>query len=131
MWKRVHDARCADTLPETTAPLCNTPAAGEITTIAGWVTKPGMEPVWIRKSLSVVQGRQQLRGTGTEFQNLKGFDRPIDTAFDPAAPGVIYVSDFGHHIIWRLTILAGVGPSGEPNVQVRRHRGWQHMQVLQ
>jgi hypothetical protein len=107
----LHDAQIA------AQPLASF-SAGEITTLAGWVTQPGKEPAWIRKNLSVVRGRQQLRGKGTVFEALQGFKEPIDTAFDPAVPSVIYVSDLGYNCIWKLTILAGVGPQGEPNVQV-------------
>jgi len=92
--------------------------AGEIVTIAGWVTKPGDTPVWVRKPLSVVRGKQQLRGRGTVFQQLNGFGRPIDTAFNPATPSVIYVSDHQLNCMWKLTILNGTGTYGEPNVQV-------------
>jgi hypothetical protein len=113
-WYRLQHVQNALATTQPLAPLC----AGEITTLAGWVTQPGKEPAWIRKPLSVVRGTQQLRGKGTVFETLQGFKEPIDTAFDPTVPSVIYVSDLGYHCIWRLTILAGVGSSGEPNVQV-------------
>lgn len=65
--------------------------------------------MWIRKALSVVRGRQQLRGTGTEFEQLKGFGRPIDTAFDPANPNEIYVSDHLYNCIWNVSVSNATG----------------------
>lgn len=98
-------------------PHTRRPAAGEIITIAGWVTKPGVAPVWIRKSLAVVRGSQELRGTGTLFTAVGGFGQPIDTAFDASTPSVVYVADNGRHCIWRVTIGA-TGANGVPTAEV-------------
>jgi hypothetical protein len=91
--------------------------AGELVTIAGWVTSPGLNPVWIRKDLSVVRRNQELRGQGALFQQVQGFGRPMDVAFDPQSPHVLYVPDIVRHCIWKIEILQEV-PGAAPTAEV-------------
>jgi hypothetical protein len=91
--------------------------AGELLTIAGWVTSPGYNPVWVRKDLNVVRRNQELRGQGELFRRVQGFGRPMDVAFDPEAPNVLFVPDLTLHCIWRVEIVREV-VGGPPEVQV-------------
>eukprot|EP00775_Hariotina_reticulata_P008648 gene8648-8829_t len=95
---------------------------GEVLTIAGWVTSPGYNPVWVRKDISVVRRNQELRGRGELFERVQGFGRPMDVAFDPEAPNVLFVPDLTLHCIWRVEIVREVAGAA-PEVQVSLFAG--------
>lgn len=82
------------------------------------MTKPRVNPAWVRKAPEVVRNSQLLRGTGDPFEGLRGFGRPIDTAFNPDVPSIIYVSDHALNCIWQVTVLNTTGRYGEPLTQV-------------
>lgn len=84
---------------------------GTIHTIAGWVTDPNKDPVWIYKSKDAVRKNQILRGTwiSGQYDNgpnqpSGGFHLPMDVTYDPNNENELYVAGFEDHCIWKVTI---------------------------
>lgn len=76
---------------------------GEVITVAGWRVRPGKDPVWYRKDLSLIRTNEELRGQWPVGQE-EGFGKPLDVAIDPQNENIWYVADFDGNCIWKVQI---------------------------
>ena len=81
---------------------------GEIITVAGWVTDPAKDPVWMLKPVDLIRQNQVLKGTWSsgQYANNSGFRLPLDVAIDPLNENEWYVVGFYDHCIWKVVTNA-------------------------
>jgi len=82
---------------------------GYIKTVAGWVTSPDKDPIWIYKQTSLIRQNQVLRGTwlnGIWAGEPGGFHTALDTTLDPNDETIWYVPAYEDNCLWKVNLYS-------------------------